>query len=161
MGLTRMAHLVAMAASVTCVGVACARDDRRALADARHPYTAYLAIRAADCDTHLQTLYALLVDSVHAHVGIGGVVVLGPPADTNVVRRALVSYDIDAPVVALDEPRGRALRRLARHFTLAPPPSVTIVARDGSLATSLPSPSTHEQSLTLARTLGRLASERR
>lgn len=144
------------ASAVVLLTLAACTASPPSLAAPDRPYTAYLAIRAADCDTHLQTLYAVLRDDVRPTVALGGVVVVGPPADTAIVRRALASYDVDAPVLTMTAGAGRAFARLARGPDVDAPPSLTVLARDGRIAWTRPSPTTPDQARALRAALVQL-----
>jgi hypothetical protein len=148
-------------ACAICIAAACDRADPRILADAGHPLTGYLVVRAADCDTHLATLAELQRPGLGGRIAAGGAVVVGPASDSAIVRRALASYDLDVPVLTVGAPRVVALARLDAETRLPPPPSLVVVDRAGRVVLARASPTTLDALRALRATLVRLAAATR
>jgi len=151
---------VAGAWALACAA-ACGRGDPRVLADARRPLTGYLVVRAADCDTHLATLAELQRPALGDRIAAAAAVVVGPPSDSTIVRRALASYDLAVPVITASAPRYAALARLDGARGLPEPPSLVVVDRAGRAVLVRPSPTTMDALRALRAELARLAAAAR
>jgi hypothetical protein len=150
-------------AAIAWIGLAAAgcsivrrEPDVASLVDGTHPITAYLIVRAADCDTHLATLHELEHEAWRERITIGGVIVSGPASDSVAVRRALESYDLPVPVVARGDPRYEAIRRLGARDHLAPIPSLLLLDSAGRLTLTRGSPATLPELFALRADIARL-----